>query len=177
MHAAQQFACTSLNRHPSYTMQAELLRVPPQGNFKYAQKEHYGSGAGCTCTHTAMQRYAKHSAMRLPDRPCQPAVVAAAAAAAAHNSLVMMFLMVSAGSSPSVLKAGFSLSMPMKISVGRPWICSGQAAQHNRANGRAWQRLHTKSNLYTCMSRSGVLHCSCQCITGAGHSIAPASEL
>jgi hypothetical protein len=37
--------------------------------------------------------------------------------------LDMMFLIVSAGSRPSVRSAGLSGCVLMKIMVGRPWIC------------------------------------------------------
>ncbi len=40
-----------------------------------------------------------------------------------HSSVRMMFLMVAAGSKPSVRRAGFCWSMPMKIMVGSPCIC------------------------------------------------------
>jgi hypothetical protein len=36
----------------------------------------------------------------------------------------MMFLIVSAGSRPSVRSAGLSGVVPMKIIVGKPWICT-----------------------------------------------------
>lgn len=45
-----------------------------------------------------------------------------------YSSLLMIFLMVSAGSRPSVRSAGLSGVVPMKIMVGRPWICTAAAA-------------------------------------------------